>query len=437
MQSSFELTPKQAEYIRNANHRWNVACGAVRSGKSYCQISYCIPSRLMERKGLRGLRVILGATRSNIERNVLQPMRDIYGDGVATGINSQNISRIMGEKVYCIGADNVRQVAKIRGSEIAYVAIDEATDINPQVFEMLKSRLSLPWSTCDATTNPASPNHWFKEFLDSAERGVDVYCQTYTIYDNPFLPEEYVRALEAEYAGSVWFDRYILGKWTLAEGLVYANYTNALYESDFEGNADDYCISLDYGTSNPFAAMMWEKRDGVWYGVDELYYSGRETGVQKTDGEYLQMLEKFAEPIKDRRKSSHYDGILIHGEITERIPVIVDPSAASFIALLRQSNTFRPVSANNDVINGIRRTSTAIEKGLVKIHRRCKQWIKEAQSYVWDVNSVEDRPVKDFDHLMDATRYMVNTNRVVKPIRTDGYVSPFGGKTDVHISRFH
>ena len=130
MQDSFELTQKQAEYIRNADHRWNVACGAVRSGKSYCQISYCIPSRLVERKGLRGLRVILGATRAPIERNILQPMRDIYGDSVATSINSQNNCRILGEKVYCIGADNVRQVARIRGSEIAYCAIDEATDIN-------------------------------------------------------------------------------------------------------------------------------------------------------------------------------------------------------------------------------------------------------------------------------------------------------------------
>lgn len=436
MQSSFELTPKQAEYIRNANHRWNVACGAVRSGKSYCQVSYCIPARLMERKGLRGLRVILGATRSNIERNVLQPMRDIYGDGIASGINSQNTCKIMGEKVYCIGADNVRQVAKIRGSEIAYVAIDEATDINPQVFEMLKSRLSLPWSTCDATTNPASPNHWFKEFLDSASRGVDIYCQNYTIYDNPFLPEEYVHALEAEYEG-VWYDRYILGLWTLAEGLVYANHTAALYEGDFDGPADDYCISLDYGTSNPFAAMLWEKRGDVWYGVNELYYSGRESGVQKTDDEYLQMLEKFAQPILDSKKTAYYDGILFRGDIAERIPVIVDPSAASFIALLRQSRTFRPISANNDVLNGIRKTSTAMERGLIKINKRCKEWVREAQSYIWDVHSVEDRPVKDFDHLMDATRYFVNTMRIVKQVNLDNYKSPFGGNQSVHLSGLH
>lgn len=418
MQTEFQLTTKQAEYIRNATRRWNVACGAVRSGKSHCQVSYCIPARLTERKGLRGLRVILGATRANIERNILQPMRDMYGDSVATAINSQNFCKILGEKVYCIGADNVRQVSKIRGSEIAYCAVDEATDINPEVFEMLKSRLSLPWSCCDITTNPASPNHWFKAFLDSRDRGVDIYLQEYTIYDNPFLPEDYVKSLETEYAGSVWFDRYILGKWTLAEGLVYPHYTKALVDF-IPDEIEDYIISLDYGTSNPFAAILWGRVGNVWYGIDCIYYSGRDTGVQKTDGEYLRMLNEMVEPIMSKRTPDMY------GEI-ERIPVIVDPSAASFIALLRQSKYFRARPANNDVLNGIRNTSTALNNGLILIcTANCKAWIREAQSYVWDTRAVEDRPIKDNDHLMDATRYFVNTMHIVRP-KADDYKSPYG-----------
>lgn len=425
MQRKFELTPKQAEFIRESHHRWNVACGAVRSGKSYLQIAYTIPSRLVERKGKRGLRLILGATRANIERNILQPLRDIYGDSVATEINSRNFAWILGEKVYCIGADNVRQVAKIRGSEIAYCAIDEATDINSEVFEMLKSRLSLPYSCCDITTNPSSPNHWFKEFLDSAEQGVDIYLQSYTIYDNPFLPKEYVKALEAEYSGSVWFDRYILGLWTLAEGLIFANFAEALYELDYAGPADDYRVSLDYGTSNPFAALLWEKRNGVWFASNELYYSGREEGVQKTDGEYLEMLEDLVRPIMKHRTSRVTNPWGITSEVIERIPVIVDPSAASFIALLRQSKYFRPMSANNDVLNGIRDTNTAIKMGLIKVHTRCKNWKKEAQSYIWDENAVEDRPVKENDHLMDSMRYFVKTMRIVKPLMS--YTPVLGG----------
>lgn len=424
MQDQFELTPKQAEYIRNATHRWNFSVGAVRSGKSYLQISYVIPARLMERQGKRGLRLILGATRSNIERNILQPMRDIYGDAVASSINSQNYCKILGEKVYCIGADNIRQVAKIRGSEVAYCAIDEATDVNQEVFEMLKSRLSLPWSCCDGTTNPSSPNHWFKAFLDSAEQGVDIYCQNYTIYDNPFLPEEYVHALEAEYAGGVWYDRYILGKWTLAEGLVYPNFHQVLYEEEFSDPAEEYMISLDYGTSNPFAALLWEKRGAVWYAPNELYYSGRDTGIQKTDAEYLQMLENFISPIKENLFVEEMDPWTQQRvRRFHRIPVIVDPSAASFIALLKQSEIFKPMSAVNDVINGIRETSTAISTDKIKVHRRCKNFIKEAQSYVWDEDAEIDKPVKEYDHLMDAMRYFVKTKRVVKA--TSKYESKF------------
>lgn len=427
MQNNFELTPKQAEYIRNANHRWNVACGAVRSGKSYCQISYCIPSRVLERKDKRGLKLILGATRDNIERNVLQPMRDIFGDSVATSINSKNYCKILGQKVYCIGADNIRQVAKIRGSEVAYCAIDEATDVNEQVFEMLKSRLSLPWSCCDATTNPSNPNHYFKRFLDSAERGVDIYRQDYTIYDNPFLPTEYVKALEAEYAGSVWYDRYILGLWTLAEGLIFPNFNKVLYEEEPEEEPAEFAISLDYGTSNPFAALLWERHGGRWDATHELYYSGRDSGVQRTDDEYLTMLEGLIEDIKP---SLIYSGTDVWGqrvERVERVPVVVDPSAASFIALLRQSKWFRPIPADNDVLNGIRNTSTAMERGLIRVHTRCENWQREAQSYVWDTRSVKDQPVKEFDHLMDATRYFVSTMRLVKPVDIDSYTSPFGG----------
>lgn len=412
MQDTFELTPKQAEFIRNANHRWNVACGAVRSGKSYVQISYLIPSRLLERQDLRGLKVFLGATRANIERNILQPLRDIYGDSVATEINSRNFAKVLGVKVYCIGADNVRQVAKLRGSEIAYCAVDEGTDVNEEVFNMLKSRLSLPWSCCDITTNPASPNHWFKHFLDSAENGVDIYRQDYTLYDNPFLPASYVHSLEAEYAGSVWFDRYVMGKWTLAEGLVYPDYQMCLYEEDFEDPAEEYCISLDYGTSNPFAALLWERRKGVWYASHEFGYSGRSTGVQLTDGQYL-----------DRLKSQLL--CFVPEEHQTNIRVIVDPSAASFVALLRQDGVFTVSKADNDVISGIREVNSCIHNGLIKVHRRNKEWLNEAQSYRWDDQSAEDKVLKEFDHFMDAMRYFVKTKRVLK--QNYSYKSLIGG----------
>ena len=406
MQTEFRLTEKQAEYIRNANHRWNVACGAVRSGKSYCQISYCIPARLTERKGLRGLRVILGATQANIERNVLQPMRDIFGDGIATAINSQNYSKILGEKVYCIGAEKVNQVSKIRGSEIAYCAIDEATDINEEVFAMLKSRLSLPWSCCDATTNPSYPTHYFKQFLDSAENGVDIYCQNYTIYDNPFLPADYVRSLEMEYAGSVWYDRYILGEWTLAEGLIYPNYRDAIQPTP-DKSFSRAVLSIDYGTQNAFSAGLWGEFSGCWWRMREYYYSGRDSGIQKTDEEYAKDIERWLADL--------FSGPEPRFNENTRLPTVIDPSAASFIALLRKRGKFRVIPADNNVDDGLRETATAIHKGLIKIDPSCRNWLDEVQGYVWDDSATDDRPVKVKDHAMDDTRYFVKTMRIAKP----------------------
>ena len=415
MQTEFRLTKKQAEYIRNANHRWNIACGAVRSGKSYCQISYCIPYRLLERKGRRGLRVILGATRENIERNILQPLRDIYGDSAATGITSNNFTRIFGEKVYCIGADNVRQVAKIRGSEIAYCAIDEATDINPEVFEMLKSRLSLPWSCCDITTNPSSPGHWFKKFIDSSKDGVDIYCQNYTIYDNPFLPHDYVKALEAEYSGTVYFDRYILGKWTLAEGLVYPNYEKAVVEASSLVSVefyDQWVLSVDYGTQNATAALLFGRRGNSWVLFREYRYSGRDTGRQKTDAEYVEDMLQLVHDIP-----------CPNGDAIE---VIIDPSAASFIEAMRRTGRFKVRKADNDVLNGIRCTAVAMSSGKLYISNSCEGTIKELQGYIWDTSRDDvERPVKVEDHCMDAMRYFVKTKRLVKP--TTEYQSIFGG----------
>lgn len=402
-----ELTPKQAEYVREAHHRWNFAVGAVRSGKSHLAVQYTIPNCLRERHGERGINLILGASKENIERNVLTPMRDIWGNNMVSDINSRNWATMFGEKVYCIGAENVRQVSKLRGSEVKFCYCDEIVDINKEVFEMLKSRLSLPYSICHAAANPSYPTHFVKEFIDSKDKGVDIYCQEYTIYDNPFLPPEYVRALEAEYSGTVYYLRYILGKWARAEGLIFPMYMDAFGTPDRE--TTDFAISMDYGTQNPFAALIWEKAGDVWYATRGYYYSGRDSGKQKTDAEYGEDLKRFAAPLIERRKAAQERT----GQIQPKIRVIIDPSAASFIALLHQEDWCRVIPADNDVANGLRDTATALQTGLIKINPEIKDWRKEVEGYVWD-ESQEDRPVKENDHFMDATRYFVKTMRVTK-----------------------
>jgi PBSX family phage terminase large subunit len=190
----------------------------------------------MDGVGKKGLNVILGVSKETIERNVLEPMRDLWGDDLVSIINSRNFATIFGEKVYCLGAEKVSQVSKLRGAKFKYVYIDEIVDINEQVFQLVKSRMSLPYSKCDASGNPSYPSHFVKEFIDSADRGVDVYCQEWTLYDNPFLAPSYVQSLEREYAGTVFFDRYILGRWTRAEGLLFPQ---------FASNPSNWAITYD------------------------------------------------------------------------------------------------------------------------------------------------------------------------------------------------
>lgn len=212
------LTSKQNEYIRNATHRWNIKTGAVRSGKSYVDTAYTIPERIRERIGKPGLSIIFGVSRDTIERNVLQPMREIYGTGLVGTINNRNMAWVCGENTYCLGAEKISQVAKVQGSSIKYAYGDEVAKWNREVFEMLKSRLDKPYSCFDGACNPENPTHWLKEFIDS---DVDIYVQKYEIFDNIYLPKEYVENLCKEYEGTVYYDRLIKGLWKRAEGAIY------------------------------------------------------------------------------------------------------------------------------------------------------------------------------------------------------------------------
>lgn len=219
-----QLSSKQNEYILNATHRWNIKSGAVRSGKSFVDTAYIIPFRIRERAGKPGLNVILGVSKESIERNVLQPMREIYTDKLIGTINNRNVARICGEDVYCLGAEKVSQVAKIQGSSIKYCYGDEIAKWNKEVFQMLKSRMDKPYSCFDGSCNPEHPTHWLKEFLDNPD--LDIYLQTYTIFDNPYLDPEFVNQLCKEYEGTIYYDRLIIGLWKRAEGAIYKRFAD-------------------------------------------------------------------------------------------------------------------------------------------------------------------------------------------------------------------
>lgn len=394
------LTRMQQEYLRNCTHRYNVKCGATGSGKSYLDIAVTIPQRILAAKG-EGLLVMIGNTRSTLERNILEPMRSLYTSDVVGSIRADNTAVIFGKKVYCLGADKSNSVSRIQGATFEWVYGDEVTTWAEPVFQMLKSRLRCPHSHFDGTCNPDSPNHWFKAFLDS--EGIDIYRQDYTIWDGALLPEV-VAQLEADYAGTVYYDRYIRGLWTQAEGMVYPRWREAL-EPRWEGEADEWAVSCDYGTQNAFAALLWARSGGAWHVVREYRYSGRDTGHQKTDDDYTADMAAFL------------------GDLPRDTTFIIDPSATSFHAAMRRAG-LKVRKARNAVEDGIRETAACMQSGAVRVADDLPELEKEFAGYVWDAKADGDRPVKENDHLMDALRYGVATLRMYRP--RAAYASPFG-----------
>lgn len=294
-------SPKQDEFIRNATHRYNIKVGARRCGKTYLDNLWTIPTRILERSGKDGLYVILGVSKGTIERNVLQPLRQIYGKNMVSTINSSNIAKLFGEEVYCLGAEKISQVSKIQGTSIKYCYGDEIAKWNQEVFIMVQGSLDKPYSMFDGALNPENQSHWLKkDFLDKIEeKGLDVYVQHYTIFDNPFLSKEFVDNLCKEYEGTVFYDRLILGLWKNAEGIIYRQFADnpsqfikdkAVDENGNKINFMIISIGIDYGATQgetefkatgitPYFKQVWT--------LDEEKLKGLHTPEQ--------MYEKFVE----------------------------------------------------------------------------------------------------------------------------------------------
>jgi PBSX family phage terminase large subunit len=257
----------------------------------------------------------------------------------------------------------------------------------------------------DGACNPEYPTHWLKQFIDRPD--IDAYIQPYTIFDNPFLSPDFVENLCKEYAGTVYYDRLILGKWTLAEGLIYPMFRDVLEKPPKDVSPSDFALSIDYGTRNAFAALLWAKYGLVWYAIKGYYYSGRDTGINKTDEDYGHDMDDLVQPV-----------VALLEPLGRKIRTIVDPSAASFITLLNRRKWCKIMHADNNVADGIRDTATAMQRGLFKVNPDIKEWQDEAQGYVWDDEKGIDAPVKENDHYMDSTRYFIRTMRLVKPVNT-------------------
>lgn len=403
-------TPKQRALMElwrtNKLRRINLLEGSVRSGKTW--VSLVLWAFWVKTMPGTPDHLYLMSARSltTLKRNCLLPLQSLVGEANFTFSVSAKEGQLFGRKILLEGANDAQAEAKIRGLTLQGAYCDELTKMQEDFFSMLLSRLSLPGAKLIATTNPDAPGHWLKEHYIDRAAELDMLDVRFLLDDNTKLPAEYVANIKKEYTG-VYYQRFILGEWTLAEGLIYPMYQDAIEQEPEEYDDDGklippskYVLSLDYGTQNAFSAGLWGLYGGVWWRVREWYYSGRDTGVQKTDEEYAQALDEFTKGI---------------GDEYNKLRVVIDPSAASFIALLRKRGKYRVVPADNAVVDGIRETATAMQTGKIKVAPGCKNWLKEVQGYVWDDKAGDDRPVKVNDHAMDDTRYFVKTMGVAKP----------------------
>ena len=390
------LSDKQKEIFRfiETDETALVCDGSVRSGKTTI-MSLAFVSWAMANYNRTNF-AICGKTVQAAERNILKPLMEIDGLMFALSISYKVSTRVLtircGDRVnwfYLFGGKDESSYMLIQGITLAGVLFDEVA-LMPQSFvnQALSRAISFEKPKYFFNCNPESPNHYFyKEWIENQRPGTRHIH--FLLEDNPILTEQMIERTKSMYTG-VFYDRYILGKWCLAEGLVYPMFGKDCIVEPITEPCERYMISMDYGIQNPTAMILWGKQGDTWYALKEFYHSGRETGSQKTDQQYYDELEKLA------------------GDLNVE-SLIVDPSATSFIALVRQNHRFKVRKAINDVVDGIQKTASCLSNGKIKICVCCERSIQEFGLYSWDDKAVEDTPIKENDHAMDAIRYFVNT----------------------------
>ena len=289
---------------------------------------------------------------------------------------------------YLFGGRDESACQLIQGITLAGVLLDEAA-LMPQSFvQQACARCSVSGSKLWFSCNPEGPEHWlYRDFIQQA-KAKNLLHLHFTMADNPALPDSIKARYETLYTG-IFYRRFILGQWCMAEGLVY-DFDPALHVQQPPRPGGRYYISVDYGTQNPFSAGLWQVCGGKAYRLREFYYSGRDTGQMLTDEQYHEKLVELAGTLPVEQ-------------------VIVDPSAASFIATIRQHGIFSVRKAKNEVLPGIRWVATLLQAGMLVISPQCRDAIREFGFYRWDESSQQDRVVKEHDHAMDDIRYFCAT----------------------------
>ncbi len=420
------LVGKARQAATLADHRLNIWEGSVRSGKT---IGSLLAWLRFVRTAPAGNLLMVGKTERTLKRNIIDPLIEMLGPTRCRYVIGAGEVWILGRRIYVAGANDEKAEGKIRGLTLAGAYIDEASVMPESMWSMLLTRLSIDGAKLFATTNPDSPNHWLlKKYLARArtwlrrdgrleihgndEGRLDLARFSFRLTDNPTLSTEYIAALSAEFTG-LWYKRFVEGLWVLAEGAIYDMFDpdpGAGQVVDQLPDIVDWWVSIDYGTTNPFVATL------IGQGVDDRLYVAREwrwdstvERRQLTDLEYSQRLRSWLDGLAEEGREA-WAGC--------RTPdrVLVDPSAASFIAQLHRDGWASVRGADNAVEDGLRDVASLLAADRLKIHRSCEGGIDEMVGYVWDPKAQlrgEDKPLKERDHFCDSLRYGVRGTRVV------------------------
>lgn len=366
--------------------------GAVRSGKTMSMsLGFSFWANMMFENSAFA---ICGKTVTSLRRNVITPLLAMlrsYGFTCTEKVSSNFIDITFNNRTnrfYLFGGKDEGSAALIQGITLSGVFLDEVALMPRSFVEQALARCSVSGSKMWFNCNPDNPAHWFyNEWIKKTEKKNALYLH-FTMDDNPSLSDEVRKRYERLYSGA-FYDRFVLGKWTASEGIVYSMFSSENHVCNHVPDCEKYVVSCDYGTVNPTSMGLWGLHDGIWYRIKEYYYSSRKEGISRTDEEHYKALEILA------------DG----KNITK---VIIDPSASSFIECIKRHGKFRTVKADNDVVAGIRRVSTALKENKIMFHESCVDIIREFSLYRWNDKAGADVPVKENDHAMDDMRYFVS-----------------------------
>lgn len=387
------ISPKQQKILAFPYSKYDalICDGAVRSGKTSIMMVAFIDWAMREFSGQRF--GICGKTVDSATKNIIVPYISMSYAKERYTIRWRRSDKLLEVKHGSVvnwfevfGGKDESSFMLIQGRTLAGVLLDEVALMPESFVNQALARCSVDGARMWFSCNPDNPNHWFYvNWIKRCSERNALYLH-FTMPDNPSLSEKTLARYEAMYTG-VFYRRYIMGEWCLAEGLVYdfseANITDEVPEFA------DYYISIDYGTLNPFSCGLWAVNGNKAVRINEYYYDGRANYKQLTDEEYCDAVERLTDGYEIKR-------------------AVIDPSAASFITALKRRR-FRVQQADNAVLDGIRRTAVYLKNGNIKIHRCCTDAIREFGLYRWDDKKTEDAVVKENDHAMDDSRYFCNT----------------------------